>query len=149
MDNWLQQLQETLNAAARDSSDWFAAASQQADQAIEEWTDNSLEALEEIDRAIAPTLGQLNDRVDETLDAGLLFLEQQVDPWLAEATAPLTRTVNPWLQNHPACIGCRYYHGTEYGEEMLVCGMHPYGPDDKTCPDWASVWPDSADANNK
>jgi len=37
---------------------------------------------------------------------------------------------------HPACIGCRNYHGYIYGGNLLVCGFHPYGWDSDSCPDW-------------
>lgn len=141
MDEWLKQLQTTLDQAAQDSSEWLVGVSQKADQAIEEWVDSSLEAAQEIDQVIAPTLARLGEQMDSALDSGLVFFDEQVAPWVEETTAPLTQTVTPWLQNHPTCVGCRNYHGGEYGEEMLVCGMHPYGPEDETCPDWESVWP--------
>ncbi|HAA26731.1 MAG TPA: hypothetical protein DCE56_02410 [Cyanobacteria bacterium UBA8553] len=47
-----------------------------------------------------------------------------------------------------ACVGCQYYHGRSYlahwGEgseadqvrQLLVCGIHPFGPDGDSCPDW-------------
>jgi hypothetical protein len=37
---------------------------------------------------------------------------------------------------HPACVGCRNYHGTTFGGNLLVCGFHPYGWEEGTCPDW-------------
>lgn len=37
---------------------------------------------------------------------------------------------------YPACVGCKHFHGEEYGGNFLVCGMHPYGWDDENCPDW-------------
>lgn len=145
MDEWLKQLQTTLDLAAQNSSEWLIEVSQKADQAIEEWVDSSLEVAQEIDQAIAPTLARLGDQMDSALDSGLVFLDEHVAPWVEETAAPLTQTVNPWLQNHPTCVGCRNYHGAAYGEEMLVCGMHPYGPEDETCPDWESVWPTDSD----
>lgn len=38
--------------------------------------------------------------------------------------------------HQPACIGCRNYHGTTFGGNLLVCGFHPYGCQTETCPDW-------------
>jgi hypothetical protein len=37
-----------------------------------------------------------------------------------------------------ACIGCSNYHGEFYKDVPLVCGIHPYGSSDKTCPDFRS-----------
>lgn len=145
MDEWLQELQETLNTAARDSSQWWAEFSKEADQVVDEWVDASIEAVQDVEAALAPGLNRLTEQIDQAVDAGILFFDQQVSPWIEETTAPITNTVNPWLQNHPACIGCQHYHGTAYGDEMLVCGMHPYGPDDEACPDWEAVWPVDAE----
>jgi hypothetical protein len=44
--------------------------------------------------------------------------------------------VRPSASRHPACRGCQHYHGQMYGENLLVCGMHPYGWDGDDCPDW-------------
>ena len=44
--------------------------------------------------------------------------------------------VAPTSVNHPACIGCRHYHGRAYGGNLLICAMHPYGWEDEHCPDW-------------
>ncbi|MEL6604144.1 MAG: hypothetical protein AAFP20_13060 [Cyanobacteria bacterium J06614_10] len=148
MDDWLEQLQKNLQEAARESSNWFAEVSQQSNEAIEAWVDSSLETIEAWEKALSPTLDALNDQVDSAIEEGLVFFDQQVAPWVEETAAPLNNTVTPWLQNHPTCIGCRNYHGTAYGNEMLVCGMHPYGPDDTTCPDWESVWPQASEEDS-
>lgn len=157
MDDWLKQLQEALDRAAQDASERWAEVSKQAtqvveqvvepaiEQAIDQWVDDSLEVLDQVEQALSPTFNQMNVQLDDALDAGLLFFDQQIAPWIEETTAPVTHIVNPWLQDHPACIGCQHYHGTVYGGEMLVCGMHPYGPEDKTCPDWASAWPTNSE----
>jgi len=138
-----QALQRELKTAAKESSDWLAAVSAQTSTAVDEWVESSLEVAEEIDAALAPTLAELNDRLDQAAESSFVFVEQQLMPWVEEVSAPMTRTVNPWLQNHTACIGCKHYHGTQYGNEMLVCSMHPYGSDEENCRDWDSVWDDA------
>lgn len=43
-----------------------------------------------------------------------------------------------------ACKGCKYYDGSSYGGNLLICGIHPYGPGDESepskqatsCQDW-------------
>jgi hypothetical protein len=37
---------------------------------------------------------------------------------------------------HPACMGCRNYNGTTFGGNLLICGFHPYGWEEGSCPDW-------------
>ena len=144
MDDWFKQLQTELNKAAHDSSHWFSEVSHQAEAAVESWIEGSTKLFEDIDSAIAPALNNLTEQVDNSLDIGLEAIDQQLVPWIEETTAPVTCTVDPWLQNHPTCIGCQHYHGAYYGEAMLVCGMHPYGPEDKSCEDWESVWQKSS-----
>ena len=36
-----------------------------------------------------------------------------------------------------ACWNCSNYHGQYYGEELLICAVHPYGKED--CPDFDKV----------
>jgi hypothetical protein len=43
----------------------------------------------------------------------------------------------PKPQRPAACRGCVHYHGKVYNGTMLVCGMHPYGAESETCPDWS------------
>jgi ElaB/YqjD/DUF883 family membrane-anchored ribosome-binding protein len=140
MDEWLKQLQDNLNLAAQDSSRWLGEVSKEADQVLDQWAEISQETFQEIQDSLDPALSELNAQIDSTLDASIAFLEQNLTPWIEETTAPLSCTINPWLQNHPTCIGCKNYHGSTYGDSMLVCGMHPYGPEENSCADWESVW---------
>ncbi len=147
MDDWLKQLQDTLNSAARDSSDWWAEVSEEANQAAEALEQTSTAAFQEIQAAIEPVVNEIGDQVESSLETSFVFIEARVIPWLQQTTAPITHTVNPWLQHHPTCIGCKNYHGSTYGENTLVCGMHPYGPDDDSCADWESVWTENSDVS--
>lgn len=60
---------------------------------------------------------------------------------IEDITQPVTQTVEPMLKQHPACVGCRNFHGQYYGDSLLVCGMHPYGMEAgvETCPDKEAV----------
>lgn len=60
---------------------------------------------------------------------------------IEDITQPVTQTVEPMLKQHPACVGCRHFHGQYYGDNLLVCGMHPYGMEAgvETCPDKEAV----------
>ena len=46
--------------------------------------------------------------------------------------------VPPTAHKNAVCIGCQHYHGQIYGKNLLVCGMHPYGCEGESCPDWES-----------
>lgn len=149
MDEWLKQLQHSIDEAAEASSRVLTQVAQRSEQLIEQWLDDSIDMVEmaekSIEDSLAPALIQINERVETALDAGEDFVHGQLTPWLEQVTAPIANTVNPLLQDHPTCVGCRNYHGADYGNEMLVCGMHPYGPEGEQCPDWESVWPKMPD----
>ena len=34
------------------------------------------------------------------------------------------------------CKGCLNYHGQRYGENRLICAIHPYGAEESNCPDF-------------
>jgi hypothetical protein len=51
----------------------------------------------------------------------------------------LNPKVDPTSEQHPACRGCCHYHGRVYGENLLICGMHPYGWEGANCPDWQAT----------
>jgi uncharacterized protein YacL len=39
-----------------------------------------------------------------------------------------------------ACKGCRNWHGEIYFRSLLVCALHPYGPESgKNCRDWEKI----------
>lgn len=133
MDEWLQQLQASLDEAAQDSGKWLVEVIEETDQAVSN-------AVDEMAEAISPVVIEINQQVEDSLDATEMFIYQRLTPWMEEATAPITNTITPYLQEHHACVGCKYYNGSTHGGNMLVCAMHPYGPEDETCQDWSSVW---------
>lgn len=68
--------------------------------------------------------------------------EQQEEAEEAEAIQelmPFLGYVEPTAEQYPACIGCKNYHGSVYGGNIVVCGMHPYGWDSQDCPDWEEM----------
>lgn len=140
MEAWLKQIGQTLEAVADQSERWLVAASQDASEAMDELVDASISALSEFESAVLPTLDRLTEDLAQILEPGVDFLEDNLDRWVEDTAAPLTHTVQPWLQEHPTCVGCCHYHGETYGGNTLICAMHPYGPDQETCPDWESVW---------
>jgi hypothetical protein len=99
----------------------------------------SEQLLNEMTVVVEDALLELDDRIDEAF-APLADLALQVGVAVEEAMQPLTQTLNPLLNNHQTCVGCRHYHGQVYGDNLLVCGMYPYGCETPTCPDWEALW---------
>lgn len=51
----------------------------------------------------------------------------------------IRRPVSSAPERPLACVGCRYYYGQSHGNAQLICAMHPYGPSDDACQDWADL----------
>ena len=149
MDDWLKRwqadLQATVDEALEQTGQLFDELAEQVVEAVSPMVNAADDALDELAE-------QVNENISPPLTQALDELEAQIDPWVGSAVtwceqtmAPIHQTLTPWLQNHPKCAGCSYYHGESYGGEMLVCALHPTGPEQDTCPDWDSVWPQSED----
>jgi hypothetical protein len=91
-----------------------------------------LQEVEEISWEVEATADELLAPLYGWLDS--------VEDLIGDRSRPFVQTVSPVLQHHPACVGCTHYHGEFYGENFLVCGMHPYGVEASSCEDWQSVW---------
>lgn len=105
-------------------------------QFIEETLQQSEQLADSLAEAIEETVVDIDQALEIALEpvAELLI---QADEALIAATEPLFQCVHPLLAEHSVCAGCRYYHGQTYGEQFLVCGMHPYGvpKEQANCPD--------------
>ncbi|MEM7794383.1 MAG: hypothetical protein AAF579_08010 [Cyanobacteria bacterium P01_C01_bin.118] len=148
MEDWFKQFQEELQTAVNNTLD-------QTEQLLDGLADQTIELISPVLDAADEMADELAEQVVENISPPLFQaldeLEQQIDPWVGsmvtwceQTMAPIHQTVTPWMQNHPKCAGCSYYHGESYGGEMLVCALHPTGPEGyDECPDWDSVWPKS------
>lgn len=129
---------------------------------MEKWQKDFLEMVEtvvdEVERffegvsATVDTLFELSEEITEQLQNTVVteieqYLSDLTEPFLeaywelddiafSEIDQSFPYIVEPTPQEHPACIGCQHYHGQVYSGNLLVCAMHPYGWDDKDCPDW-------------
>lgn len=123
MKDWSKEFWEVFDAVATEVEQFFEEVGEVVEMVAAEvgtiFTD-------EIDLL----LNDLFDPFVETYtDLDFEDEESEIDP-------SITYKVNPTLEKHPACIGCKHYHGYAYGGKLLVCGMHPYGWDGEQCPDW-------------
>ncbi|MEO1592949.1 MAG: hypothetical protein AAFU71_16880, partial [Cyanobacteria bacterium J06632_22] len=104
---------------------------------------------DELEVTLSPMLTPLWDDLERNLDQLVETVEPWADAavvnlgtWIEQVTTPVNQVVDPWLQNRTRCIGCRNYHGQTYGDQDLICAIHPFGPDaDRdACPDYEAVW---------
>ena len=150
MDDWFKQWQEDIQAAVNTTLE-------QTEQLLDVMVGQALEVitpvLDAADNMADELAEQVVENISPPLSQALDDLEAQIDPvvgsvvtWCEQTMAPVHQTLTPWLQNHPKCAGCSFYHGESYGGEMLVCALHPAGPEEyDQCPDWDSVWPQPSD----
>ena len=151
MEDWLKQVQADLETIVHSTLD-------QTEQLLDDLADQAVDAVgplvEAADDAMDELAEQVVENISPPLTQALDELETQIDPlvgsmvsWCEQAIAPIHQTITPWLQNHPKCAGCAYYHGESYNNQMLVCALHPQGPEYDECPDWESVWPNNHSSN--
>lgn len=143
MENWHQDWLKAFETMASEVGQLFEDVGRDVAEATntlfnfsEEIADDVELTLTQVDQAIAPKLDQLDEQLSQWVDP-LLQAIWGIEATIDRAVEPVTHTVEPWLNQHPVCMGCRYYHGQQYGNEFLVCAMHPYGVMDgsDTCAD--------------
>jgi len=125
MEDWPKDFIEMLDTVALAVDEFFLGVAEVV-EAVAEEMQSTLgteidQYLHELFDPIADIYSELEDVVGET------------DQYMG-----YTYTEEPTVEKNAACIGCLHYHGQVYGGNLLVCAMHPYGWDDKNCPDWAS-----------
>ncbi|OKH22526.1 hypothetical protein NIES593_12060 [Hydrococcus rivularis NIES-593] len=145
MEDWQKDVWKLLESTADAIDRFFQDVSQ-------ETIDVAEQVKNEIESTLAQFLHNCQDFLEVAIDCenefffserlDLLFNEDE--DWifqesLEEFGLTFNPKIEPSLETHPACIGCRHYHGRVYGENLLVCGMHPYGWDDRNCPDWENI----------
>lgn len=138
MESWAREFWDMIDTIVDSIEQVALEVAKEVEAAIELVIDASEDLVEQLETAIPPDLEQrLNDFFDPILEA-YLGLELQME----ETVQPVVNTVEPLLNDHPACVGCRHYHGQSYNGTMLVCAMHPFGWEEEKCPDWESFWAD-------
>jgi hypothetical protein len=137
MEDWHQDWSKTFETIASDIGQLFEAVGRDLERDIaeaanalfsfsEEVASDVEVALYQIDQVLAPKLDQLDQQLEQWVDP-VLQAVWGIESTIDRAVEPVTHTVEPWLNQHPVCMGCRNYHGQQYGDHFLVCAMHPYG----------------------
>ncbi|MBW4496791.1 MAG: hypothetical protein KME26_27700 [Oscillatoria princeps RMCB-10] len=90
---------------------------------------------------VLPALSRLEAIRSAIHSAGGIIERLQIEygirrPASEPAAANPPQPLNTWYEFRPKpCTGCRYYHGQYYAGNLLVCAIHPYGPDGDSCHD--------------
>lgn len=136
MDDWQKDWQKAFDLFSEGIDQLCQDVAKEVANAV----DSVAELFEQIEEAIAPGLDEWDQQMTEWTDSVLqLFFDFETD--FNHTAEPFTQTLEPMINEHPACVGCRNYHGYSYNGVPLVCAMHPYGWEaEESCPDWESTW---------
>ena len=126
MEDWQKELMEWLETVTVAVEDFFEEVGQAVEGIAIEIEEDFVGDIEEFLEGI---FAQIIDFPGS--DNTIISSDLREDPDVF-----LSPKINPNSNVHPACIGCRHYHGRVYGNNLLVCAMHPYGWDENNCPDW-------------
>ncbi|MBE9199776.1 MULTISPECIES: hypothetical protein [unclassified Nodularia (in: cyanobacteria)] len=128
MEQWQKDLAEMVETVADEVERFFLGMSEMVDvffELTEEFSD-------QVQNSIATDIDQyLQELTDSNLE-----IYWELEDVIGDSDPGFPYGVEPTLEKNPACVGCDHYHGQVYGGNLLVCGMHPHGWDDKNCPDW-------------
>ncbi|HHP7230403.1 MAG TPA: hypothetical protein ACFCUY_06045 [Xenococcaceae cyanobacterium] len=135
MEDWWKELEK----AADTVETFFLDIS----SAMELWAEEMGKTFDDFTQEVeAVVVTEVDRLIDDLIDiVGESDVEYDSDFWedidhFVELEFMDVTISKPSSENHPACIGCRHYHGKTYNGNLLVCAMHPYGCEDSTCPDW-------------
>ena len=132
-DEWWKQIEKT----AADMESFFSEVGDVTESLVEEVSENVSSFLDdlpndfttEVDSFVRELVEVIITTGDE-IDAA--FFNEWDDFIDDDFTTVSYHSPSP--QSNPACIGCANYHGHVYNGNLLVCGMHPQGYDDTSCP---------------
>lgn len=126
MEKWQKDFFEMLETVADEVERFF--------QGVSEIVDSVVDFSEEVSEQVHNTLSVEFDQYLNDLAEPLFEVYWELE-FVGEAEHPFPYRIEPSAELHPACVGCRHYHGQVYNDNLLVCGMHPYGWDGGDCPD--------------
>lgn len=129
MEKWQKEFWDMIETVADEVESFF--------QEMTEMVDSFFELTEEITEQVQNTITtELEQYLQEIADPIMEVYWELEDVIVDDVDLGFPYSVEPTCEKNAACIGCRHYHGQVYSGNLLVCGMHPYGWEDKNCPDW-------------
>jgi len=136
MEDLSKNFLEALEAAFSEVEKFFVDVTEEFAEMLDEIGKLSLEITEELAVGFIAELEEcLNDFADPPVTE-IHFEIEELELERDRIDYFVGGYVEPTTERHPACRGCHNYHGEIHGGNLLVCGMHPYGVEDETCPDW-------------
>jgi hypothetical protein len=129
MDEWQKDFSEVIKSVSDEVERFFTG--------MTEVVDTFIEMTEEISEQVQSSLLSEVDQYLQDLAEPFLEVYWDFEDVLGDdLNGHFPYPVEPTVEQNPACIGCRNYHGQVYNGNLLVCGMHPHGYEDESCPDW-------------
>jgi hypothetical protein len=128
MENWQKDLVEMIETVADEVERFFLD--------MGDAVDAFFELTEEITEQLQNTITTEFDQYLQDFAEPILEIYWEMEEIVTEVDQGFPYAEEATIEKNPACIGCSHYHGQVYGGNLLVCGMHPHGWDDQSCPDW-------------
>ncbi|MEA5577488.1 hypothetical protein [Anabaena sp. UHCC 0451] len=128
MEPWQKDLIDIIETVADEVESFF--------QGMNDMVDAFFELTEDITEQVQNNIAADIDQYLQELAEPLLEIYWELEDITTDIDPGFPYQVEATTEQNPACIGCNNYHGHVYGGNLLVCGMHPSGWDDVSCPDW-------------
>ncbi|MGB3510085.1 MAG: hypothetical protein WBA93_12760 [Microcoleaceae cyanobacterium] len=136
MEDWSKNFFEVMETTISEAEKFFNEMTEEFSDVLDELGKLSEEITEEVHTNFIAEIDEyLNDLISPIVE---VYLDFDFDLDRGEEIDYFVGYVEPTLEKYPACRGCCNYHGQVYGGNILVCGMHPYGVEGESCPDWES-----------
>ncbi|GAX38345.1 hypothetical protein [Nodularia sp. NIES-3585] len=128
MEQWQKDLAQMVETVADEIERFFLGMTEMVDV----FFDLTEEFSDQVQNSIATEI----DQYLQELTDPIMEVYWELEDFVGDSDPGFPYGVEPTVEKNPACVGCDHYHGQVYGGNLLVCGMHPHGWDDKNCPDW-------------
>ena len=135
MEQWQKDLIGMIEAVTDGVEQFFLEINDMVD-AFFEITEEITEEVQNALVADIDTLATLHEQFLQDLTEPFLEIYWELGDISEDIDPGFPYAVEATLEKNAACIGCSQYHGQVYSGNLLVCGMHPHGWDDASCPDW-------------
>ena len=137
MEKWQKDFFEMMQIVADEVDNFFLG--------MTEVVDTFFELTEEISEQVQSTLLTEVEQYLQEFSEPNLEGYWDFEDVMGDVDPAFPYSVEATVEKNPACVGCCHYHGQAYGGNLLVCGMHPSGCEDDSCPDWEAESFDSSD----